>query len=99
MKKIKIIEGWSAEALEQKTNEALASIKAESVDIKYMLPEHKIVIEYDERIVELKCMDCQFYDKNGDGRGAFGCCQRKGVRVRFSQKACDRFEDVRGVSE
>ena len=96
MKKIRIIESWSAETLEQKTNEALASIKAESVEIKYMLPEHKIVIEYEERVIELMCMDCQFYDINADHRGAFGCCQRKGVRVRFSEKACDRFEDLRG---
>ena len=96
MKKIRIIEGDSAEILEQKTNEALASIKADKVELKYMLPVNKIIIEYEEKIIQLKCMDCQYYDQTGDTRGAFGCCQKKGVRVRFSEKACDRFEDVRG---
>ena len=96
MKKIKIIEASSSEVLELKTNEALATIKADEIEIKYMLELNRIVLEYVEHAIECKCMDCQFYDVNGDLRGAFGCCQRKGIRVRFSEKACDRFEDIRG---
>ena len=96
MKRIIIVEGFSAEALERKTNEALESINAESVELKYMLHENKIVIEYEKVCRKNKCMDCQFYDATGDLRGAFGSCQRKGVRVRFTEDACERFEDLRG---
>ena len=95
MKKIRIVEGDCTQSLETKANEILASIPEDSVEIRYMLDTNKIVIEYVEHVIELKCMDCQFYDKTGDHRGAFGCCQRKGVRVRFSEDACDRFEDLR----
>ena len=95
MKKIRIVEGATVDVLESKANEVLASINSDEAQIKYMLDVNKIVIEFIDHALELKCMDCQFYDVNGDMRGAFGCCQRKGIRVRFSADACDRFEDIR----
>lgn len=96
MKQIRIIEGATADVLEAKANEVLSSIQTDEAEIRYMLDMNKIVIEYLSHAKSLKCMDCQFYDVNGDMRGAFGCCQRKGIRVRFSENACDRFEDIRG---
>ena len=95
MKKIRIVEGCTAEELEMNANAVLETIKTDDVEIKYLY-DTRIVIEYIESIRKCKCMDCQFYDSTGDTRGAFGCCQRKGVRVRFTAEACDRFEDVRG---
>lgn len=96
MKQIRIVEGATADVLEAKANEVLSSIQTDEAEIRYMLDMNKIVIEYFSHAKSLKCMDCQFYDVNGDMRGAFGCCQRKGIRVRFSENACDRFEDIRG---
>lgn len=96
MKKIRIVEGSTSELLEAKANLVLQEIKTDDVDIKYMLPENMIVIEYCEHERSIKCMDCQYYDKDGDIRGAWALCQKKGVRVRFSQNRCECFEDVRG---
>ena len=96
MKRIRIVEGATAEILESNANRILEEIKTDEADIKYMLPENKIVIEYVEHPRTCKCMDCQFYDTTGDVRGAYGCCQRKGVHVRFTGEACEYFEDVRG---
>lgn len=96
MKQIRIVEGATADVLEAKANEVLSLIQTDEAEIRYMLDMNKIVIEYFSHAKNLKCMDCQFYDVNGDLRGAFGCCQRKGIRVRFSENACDRFEDIRG---
>lgn len=96
MKKIRLVEGTSIKELEVNANEALEGIESDNIDIKYMLPEKVIVLEYDYKPIQLKCMDCQFYDTTQTIAKAFGVCQCKGERKRFSEKACDDFKDIRG---
>lgn len=96
MKKIRIVEGATSEILEANVNRVLEEIKTDDAEIRYMIPDNIIVIEYCEHSKVCKCMDCQYYDKDGDIRGAWALCQKKGIRVRFSETRCDCFEDVRG---
>ena len=76
-------------------NEALKTIKDGEPDIKYLLEQNTIVIEYVEKLVQLMCVDCQYYDHTVGVAKAFGLCQCKGQRVRFSEHACDEFKDLR----
>ena len=96
MKKIKIIKDASPDVLEKNVNEAISSIESDDLDIKYMLEQNTIVIEYEEKVAKLMCVDCQFYDHTVGVAKAFGLCQCKGERVRFSTCACESFKDIRG---
>lgn len=95
MKKIRLVEGDSIADLESKTNAALEDIESE-VDIRYMLPELIIALEYEVKKVKLMCADCQFYDNTQTVHKAWGVCQKCGQRIRFNNEPCDRFEDLRG---
>ena len=95
MKQIKIIKESSPAALQNGVNEALKTIKDGEPEIKYMLEQNTIVIEYIEKLTQLMCVDCQYYDHTVGVAKAFGLCQCKGQRVRFSEHACDEFKDLR----
>lgn len=95
-KKIRLVEGTSIKELEVNANEALDSIESENIDIKYMLPEKVIILEYDYKPIKLTCMDCRFYDPNATVAKAWGICQCKGERKRFNEKSCEDFKDLRG---
>lgn len=95
--RIKLIIGTDFQDLEKSLNSFLDSIGDIKADIKYELDKNIAIIEYDEKKESVKqiCCDCQFYDPTGDYRGAWGVCQRKGVRTRFSMDRCDYFLDLR----
>lgn len=96
MKQIKIIKNPISSNLEQGVNEALNAIDDEHPEIKYMLENDTIVIEYEEKITQLMCVDCQHFDHTVGVANAFGLCQCKGRRVRFTGHACESFIDIRG---
>ena len=96
MKKIKIIQETSPTALEDGVNEALKTIEDGEPQIKYLLEQNTIVIEYNEKFTQLMCVDCQFYDHTQGVAKAFGICQCNGKRVRFTEHACADFKDLRG---
>ena len=96
MKQIKIIKSTSPAELEKGVNEALKSIDQNETEIKYMLENDTIIIEYVVKITELMCVDCQYYDHTVGVARAFGLCQCHGQRVRFTEKVCDDFKDLRG---
>ena len=53
-------------------------------------------IEYEEKITKLMCVDCRHYDESVGVTKAFGLCQCRGERVRFTHKICEDFSDLRG---
>ena len=96
MRQIKIIDKETCSNLEQGVNDALQSIDDDSPVIKYMLEQDTLVIEYTVKHTTLMCVDCQFYDHTQGVARAFGVCQCKGQRVRFTEHACESFKDIRG---
>lgn len=96
MKQIRIIEGCSKKELQDGVNEALKTIDDENASLKYLLEEDTIIIEFDEKVAKLMCCDCQYYDHTVGVAKAFGLCQCNGKRVRFSERVCDDFKDIRG---
>ena len=96
MKQIRIIQNPVCSNLERGVNEALKSIDDDHPEIKYMLEEDTIVIEYEEKITQLMCVDCQHFDHTVGVAKAFGLCQCRGERVRFTCHACEEFKDIRG---
>ena len=97
MKRIRIVEGETAEVLESKANKILEEIKSEEVDIKYMLPENTIVIEFEikEPWKNSICCECQYWDDCGS-TGTSGICHETGKRIRFNCRACVQYKDIRG---
>ena len=95
MKKIRLVEGDSIADLESKTNKVLEEIETD-VEVRYMLPELIIALEYEVKKVKLMCADCQSYDNTQSVHKAWGVCQVCGKRIRFNEEPCDRFVDLRG---
>ena len=93
--RVKIVSGTDYAELETKLNDYLSTIDHSDAKINYQLDKMVIIVEHEEKQVVCRCCDCQYYDKGGDYRGAWGLCQKKGVRTRFSEIKCDYFTDVR----
>ena len=96
MLQTKICEGVDLKDLERCINETLSNIKCDDPKIIYYLTQMCAVIEYKQNNPKLMCVDCRFYDPNGDQhRKAYGLCHWCGDRVRFSSEICDHFRDMR----
>lgn len=93
--KVKFIIGTDYADLQNQLNDFLSTIGNTPVSVKYELDNIIAVVEFDEPNAECRCCDCQHYDTGGDVRGAWGLCQRKGIRTRFSSLKCEYFTDIR----
>lgn len=89
---VKIISGTNLESLEDNLNAFLEGLDDEP-SVKYDLANLAAVVEF-KPAQNCLCCDCKFWDDNGDN--LVGLCHRCGGRKRFSDKACNKFEDVRG---
>ena len=96
MLQTKICEGVDLKDLERRINDFLSESKCDDAKIIYYLTQFCAVIEYNKHNPKLMCVDCRFYDPNGDQhRKAYGVCHWCGERVRFSNETCEHFRDMR----
>ena len=93
--RVKIVSGTDYADLETKLNDYLSTIDCSDAKVNYQLDKMVIIVEHNEKKVVCRCCDCQFYDKSGDHRGAWGLCHRKGERTRFNAESCSLYVDVR----
>ena len=96
MIKIKIVEGFSAEDLTRKLNEALREIESEP-KITYYESKWAAVIEQavEEAYKDRLCCDCIYWDDKGNNQSLNGFCTLTGKRMRFNCRACKQFKDLR----
>lgn len=90
---VKFIVSQNWQELETDVNAFLATLGGDPTDVKYDLDKCTAVVEYTQ-VKSGLCCDCRFWDDDGDN--LIGLCQRCGGRKRFSDKSCNKFEDVRG---
>ena len=90
---VKFIQGENTQTLEKNLNDFLLTLNGNPTSIKYDLKEFIAIVEHEGAESGEICCDCKFWDDNGDN--LIGLCQRCGGRKRFSDKACNKFEDVR----
>ena len=91
---VKIISKSTFDEMEVEINNFLSTLPQNPTNIKYDLENCITIIEYDCVRAGAICCECKFWDDNGDN--LIGLCQRCGGRKRFSDKACNKYEDVRG---
>lgn len=91
--RVKFIEGVSLENLEAEMNAFLAGLKNDPKSVRYEFDRVLAIIEYDDVEKGRLCIDCKYWDDNGDN--LIGLCQMCGGRKRFSDKSCNKFKDVR----
>ena len=89
---VKFISGTSLPNLEDNLNNFLQGLD-DDPSIKYDFESLTAVVEF-TAVQNGLCCDCKFWDDNGDN--LVGLCHRCGGRKRFSDKACNKYEDVRG---
>lgn len=92
---VKFIEGDSLKELECSLNEFLETLPEDPKTIDYRFGSFRFtaIVEYSKVESGCLCCDCAFWDDKGDN--LIGLCQRCGGRKRFSDKACNSFEDRR----
>ena len=96
MLQVKFIEGFSADDMTQKVNEALSEINSEDVTI-IPIDKRSVVIQYETAAEYSKrlCSECRFWDDNGDTSSLSCFCTIKGKRMRYNCKACSEYKDIR----
>lgn len=97
MIQIKIVQGKSLDDLTNKVNEFLVSIKT-ATDITVDINTLSAVIQYEanEEWKNQICADCRYWDCGNSSDALIGTCQMCGLRKRFLNTACEKFNDVRG---
>lgn len=97
MLQIKIVQGKSLDDLTNKVNEFLISIKtATNITVDSTNLTAVIQHEIDEEWKNQICADCRYWDCGNSSDALIGTCQMCGLRKRFNNTACDKFNDVRG---
>ena len=93
MFQVKHVYGTDCPDLERAINKALAEI-ANPKDVKYLDIATAAII-YEPECVKRLCCECQYWQPNEGGTGAYGICHAHGKRTRFSDKSCLQFVDIR----
>lgn len=97
MQKVKFVIGTDLQDLQDSLNSYLDSIRGAEVNVKYDLDRLMVIVEQlgVAKSSVCRCCDCVFYDPSEDRKAPWGLCHRHGERVKFSNKKCNDFEDVR----
>lgn len=91
--RVSFICGTSVADLESKLNDFLKTVEGVT-DIKYDLENTMTaIVAYTPAGRNELCCDCRAWDDNGDN--LIGLCHKRGGRKRFSDKACEDFDDRR----
>jgi len=81
--------------LESEINLFLNELDDSPNSIKYDIENCTAIIEYEEVRKGALCCECRFWDGGDSTDKLIGFCQRCGGRKRFSDKACNKYEDIR----